>query len=788
MNEKQMARRSRPPRIFAVLLALFGLVLGAGGIMLAAIGGSLYYGVAGVLLLAGAWLCWTGRPSAVAVLSAAIAGTVGWAFWESGFDYWALLPRIWPFALIALWLIMPSTLRRLRVTRPGRVRAGGVAAVLIALAVGGALHGPTGMAVPDPAYARGTTVAAQPAALDATPDNGDWTHYGNDLGGSRFSPLAEITAANVGSLKQAWTFRVGFGKDELKGNLEVTPIKVGNRMVLCTPYDDVIALDPVTGEQLWRYSPGTDRKGFIYNNCRGVAYYAVPGRTGPCAERIYRTTFDGMLFALDAATGRLCQDFGTGGNVSLLKGMGTFDRGYYFVSSPIAVIRGKLVMGGWVADGQYYGEPSGVIRAFDAVTGAFSWAFDMGRPDQTGEPGPGETYTHSTPNSWGPISADEELGLVYLPTGNPQPDYYGGLRRPFDEKYGTSVLALDAETGRLRWSFQTTRHDLWDYDNASQPSLADVRGRKVLILPTKRAQIFMLDRATGEPVAQVVEKPVPTQGIVKGERVSPTQPYSIGMPDLGGPRLRESMMWGLSPIDQMLCRVMFRERRYDGDFTPPGLQANIVYPGYGGGMNWGSASIDRDRGLLLVNTIRQANSVRVVPRAEADKLGIKPMSSRSHANLALIVPQANTPYAADVRPFLSPIGTPCQQPPYGMMSAIDLASGKLVWQRPFGSAREAGPWGMKSRLPLPMGMPNIGGSVVTRGGVTFISATKDATFRAFETATGKLLWEVPLPAGGNATPLTYRGADGRQYLAIAAGGHYGTDGTRGDYVIAYRLP
>jgi len=452
-----------------------------------------------------------------------------------------------------------------------------------------------------------------------------------------------------------------------------------------------------------------------------------------------------------------------------------------------------------VADGQFWGEPSGVIRAYDAESGKFVWAFDVGRPDDHGEPPPGKTYTLSTPNSWGPMSADEELGMVYVPTGNVGgSDYFGAQRRPFDDKFSSSTMALDAETGQLRWSFQYIHHDLWDYDVASQPTLVDLPGpngvQKALIQPTKRGEIYVLDRVTGRPIRQVRERPVPTGGHVPEERIAPTQPYSIEMPRLTGPRLTEAMMWGLTPLDQLWCRIRFRQFRYEGTFTPPGKDWNMLYPGAGGGMNWAGATVDPDRKLLIVNSLRIANTSRLIPRKEADDMGVAIKGSKApnggkRPSPLGVSAQAGTPYAAAFGPFFSPLAVPCQQPPYGTISAIDLTSGKLVWTHPLGSAREAGPFGWNMGLPLPMGMPVKGGVLATRSGVTIVAATKDATIRAFESATGQELWEDRLPAAAHATPMTYLSArSGKQFVVVAAGGDPRLQSRRGDYVIAYSLP
>lgn len=791
-----MNARSTALRGVALLVLLMGLGLAYGGALLALAGGSWYYLLSGLLSIGSGVLLWRSNGAGAKLFAALTLGTIAWAFWEAGADHWALLPRVWPFLLLWAILLLPPLRRPLGLPASGKAWALAIGAIILSGGIGLALHHATGMELRDPAYDRGMAAAPAPVPNAAATDwGGDWRHYGNDEGGSRFSPLDQINAGNVGKLEKAWTYRVGYGVDNLEANLEMTPLKVGNKVFICTPYNDIIALDPVSGKEIWRHRSGVDRKGWVYSNCRAVTYYEVPGATGVCAKRIISTQFGGWLKALDADTGQLCPGFGDGGMVDLRKGLTVFDHpGYYYPTSAPALAKGKVVLGGWIADGQHWGEPSGVIRAFDAVTGKLAWAWDMGRPERKGEPPVGEYYTPSTPNSWAPMSVDSELGLVYAPTGSTSgTDYYGANRRPFDEKYATSTVALDAETGEVRWSFQTTHHDIWDYDNPAQPSLVDIRTPegivKAVIQPTKRAQLFVLDRATGKPIKEVVERRVPQAGLALGDWVWPTQPYSVGMPDLGGPRLNERMMWGISPFDQLWCRLEFRRSRYEGDFTPPGEKRfNIVYPGYSGGQNWGMTSYDLDRGLLITASNRIANRVKLVPRVDAEHQGAVPMGKGSNPDIGGLAPQANSSFAAAVAPFLSPLFSPCQQPPYGTLTAIDLASGKVVWHHPVGSARAAGPLGIRSHIPMEMGMPMFGGPMVTRGGLTFMSATKDETFRAFDNRTGKTLWEAELPAGGQSGPMTYLGADGRQYVLIAAAGHYGTASKRGDYIIAYALP
>ncbi|MGE0668105.1 MAG: pyrroloquinoline quinone-dependent dehydrogenase [Sphingomonadales bacterium] len=617
--------------------------------------------------------------------------------------------------------------------------------------------------------------------------DGEWLHYGNDLGGMRYAALDQITADNVGSLKQAWVYRTNPG-ETLETHLQVTPLMVGDALYLCTATNQVIALDAETGAERWRWEPPApdERR----RTCRGVTYYAVPGGIGDCAERIFSTTATAWLVALDARTGKPCAGFGADGMVDLKTGMGTVKPNYYFVTSAPLIVRGRIVMGGWVADNQHVDEPPGVIRAYDAMTGAFSWAFDPGRPEYHGEPGPGETYTLGTPNSWAPMSGDEDLGLVYAPMGNATPDYWGAHRTPESEKFTSAVVALDAESGALRWLYRTVHHDVWDYDLASQPTLADlqVNGKPVpaLIQPTKRGQVFVLDRRTGRPLKEVVERKAP-QGPAPGDWLAPTQPFSNGMPDFAGPDLTEASMWGLTPFDQLWCRIKFRQARYDGPMTPPGTKPSITHPGYLGGIDWGGVSVDPVRQVMIANWSRMPNYTWLIPRGEADAMGLKP----GPEGIVPGVPQAQagTPFAAKTGAFLSPLGVPCINPPYAMLTAVDLVTGKVIWSEPFGDASENGPWGIPSRLPLTMGVPAIGGSIVTRSGLVFIGASMDKTLRAVDQRTGEVLWKAKLPAGGHATPMTYIAPrSGRQFVVIAAGGHLALQSGFGDYIIAFALP
>ncbi len=771
-------------RTLALVLLLFTLPIAAGGAWLLILGGSAYYAAAGLTVIAAAVLLWRSRPAGALLYCAFLAATLVWALWESGLDGWSLAPRLIGPGLLGLCFFVPAIRR-----------AVGNAAAL-ACGIGGMLClGVTGLAaaLPDGLNPQRGGLTVQAAlAVASSNDLGQWPHFGRTAGGDRFSPLDQINRTNVANLKPAWTYHTGvFTPDEGGGPLQTTPIMVGDNLYLCTQTNIIIALDPDTGGEKWRFDPKIDTKGASrVTTCRGVSYFEDPTRAD-CPRRIIAATFDARLLAVDAQTGKPCQTFGARGAVDLRAGMGDVPGGFYYASSAPVIAGGNIVLGGWIADNQSTDEPSGVIRAFDAGTGAFRWAWDAGRPGQYGEPREGETYTRSTPNSWAPLSADETLGLVYVPTGNPTPDHWGGNRSKESNRFGSAVVALDMRTGEPRWSFQTAHYDLWDYDVASQPTLVDVTigGQRTpaLVQATKRGELFLLDRRTGKPLSPVVERPVPQRGSVEPERLSPTQPFSTGMPSLAGDPLRERDMWGMTPFDQLWCRIAFRKLRYDGPMTPPGTERSLIYPGIAGGVNWGSVSIDPIRQVMIVNSMQYGSVIRLVPRAETDRM-LAQAANYSHS-FALPQPQAGTPYGVQLEGFESPLLAPCNKPPYGTIHAIDLKTRRLLWSRPFGSVRDTGPFNIPVGLPLDMGMPNFGGSLITASGLVFIGASHDKTFRAFDINSGKNLWQARLPAGGQANPMSYRSPrTGRQYVVIAAGGHKLLRASAGDAIVAFALP
>lgn len=761
--------------LLVAVMVIAGVTLVWGGSELVAAGGSLYYLVSGAALIAAAaGLTWR-RNWAIPLYGLLLAATLSWSLWESGLDGWALVPRLVAPAVLGLILLIPAVRRRSQMANAWWIGAP-VLAIATALCIAAFRPEPAG---------EGPQAAVVLPTSD--PTGAEWRVWGHTLAGDRFSALSQINTANVQNLKLAWRFdsnvpQFGFH------SFEATPLAADGKLYLCLDRNVIVALDQDRGREIWRFDPRADLTGVFAATCRGVAYYEAAEASAECPKRVIFGVSDDRMMAVDAETGHLCRSFGTNGSIDLKAGLGPAPAGIVFPTSAPTIVDGVAMLSGWVTDGLYVGEPSGVVRGYDAVTGALRWAWDSGRPDPQKPLGPGETYTNGAPNAWGAFSADEQLGLVYVPMGVSTPDYFGAHRSPDAEKYATSIVALDVATGTPRWSFQTVHHDLWDYDVAAQPVLASLPFGNdrvpALIAPTKRGQFFVLDRRSGRPIYRVSEKPVP-QDPAPGEWTSKTQPYS-SFPSVAGAQLTEAQMWGATPLDQLWCRIKFKQARYDGDFTPPGLRNAIFFPGSAGGSNWGSVAIDTARDLMVVNSLYMPDIGRLIPRAEADRIGKYSKSAQADA---FAFPQKGTPYAMQRTIFQNPIGVPCLQPPYGRISVVDLKTGKTAWSRVLGTAYHAGPFGMSSLLPINMGVPTLGGSIVTAGGVVFIGASQDRNFRAFDVGDGRELWRTSLPSVGAATPMTFVSRQtGRQYVVIAAGGHPGLGGPTTSAVMAYALP
>jgi len=793
-----MTRLRWPAIALGAVIALIGVILAIGGAWLAVLGGSLYYLLAGVAMIASGVLLVRGRMLGGWIYAGIVALTILWAFWETGGLAWALVPRvIAPLVLLFLLIPVMATLSQ-RARRWPMAGAAAAAGLVVSVIGGFALtHGydtPPLAAIPAP---------QAPGMSDPSGERtgADWPAYGGTTAARRYSPLTQITPENVGRLERAWlvhTRDLPSSAAEGTYGAENTPLKIGNTLYLCTPKNIMIALDAATGRERWRYNPNVPDTAIPYTAaCRGVVFHRAEGATAGqvCAERVIEGTLDARLVAVDARTGRPCPGFGRNGAVSILPGMGDVPAGYVSITAPPTLVQGVLVVGHQVLDGQDRWSPSGVIQGFDAITGEMRWAWDMMNPDWDGYPPEGQTWARGTPNMWTTASGDEQLGLVYLPMGNSAADYYSKLRRPAENDFATSIVAMDVNTGKPRWRFQAVRKDVWDYDFGSQATLVDWPvpggGTPALVVPSKQGDIYVLDRRTGRALTPVGQIQAPTGGVEPEER-SPTQIVSLWHTLRKDP-LTERDMWGMSPIDQMICRIQFKRADYRGFYTPPSAgRRSIEYPGYNGGTDWGGVAIDPARGLIIANYNDMPNYVTLVPREQANERGWAPRNqARGEIGGAEGAgdPQANTPYAVDVNAGwrLPLTGMLCKQPPYGGIRAIDMRTGRTIWDRALGEARTNGPFGIPSMLPIRIGTPNNGGAVVTASGLVFIAAATDNLIRAIDLSTGQVLWKDVLPAGGQATPIVYE-QGGREYLVIYAGGHHFMETPIGDEVIAYALP
>jgi quinoprotein glucose dehydrogenase len=629
------------------------------------------------------------------------------------------------------------------------------------------------------------------AAVAAPAPDAGWSAYGGDAGGTRYSPAAQITPANVGKLRVEWIFRTGeLGegvKDWDRSAFEATPILYDGTLYLTTSSTDVVAVNAVTGKLRWRHA-SKSRNDLHYSDgvSRGVSLWVdgTSRRDAVCHARIFAPTLDGRLLALDAATGKACADFGDHGAVNLLADVNSqFREGDewrdYLVTSPPAILDGRVIVGSAIGDNRAVQVELGIVRAFDARSGKLAWSWDPIPRDASNpvykEWAPESLKTASAANAWAPLSVDAARHLVFVPTGSASPDFYGG-GRPGDNRWANSVVALDGATGKLKWGQQLVHHDLWDYDLASQPTLADLvhDGKRVaaVIQPTKMGFLFTFDRDNGAPIFPIQERPVP-QDAVPGEHPAATQPYPVAPPALSRQApVTPDDAWGIAWFDTRGCRKRIEAYRSAGMFQPPALRDSLMQPGNAGGSNWGGIAFDARRQLAVANTINLPFVVALIPRAELHEQE----SSDKYADFDF-ARQDGTPYAMRRAAFMSVLGIPCVKPPWGVLTAVDMMRGTIKWQVPLG---------VTPFIHVNLGMPGIGGPIVTAGGLVFIAASLDDRLRAFDIDNGKLLWEVQLPAGGQATPMTYS-IGGRQYLVIAAGG-YKDDSTRGDYLVAYALP
>lgn len=773
--------------VFGLLTAVTGIYFLIGGWKLAALGGSLYYIIAGIAyLLLLVLLVLKKRPGLTLSIVIFVATAI-WALIEvGGVAYWPLMARLVVPAIIlmlSLW-VFPALAKEISSSkRAAHLSGWGVFVCLLGVLAGAFVpHGK----IYNPA-----AVATQPAALEgdykAQADQ-DWDHLSRNASGTRFAAVDQITPENVNKLQVAWTYRTGrILEGKVAGVDENTPLQIGNVLYTCTPQNVVAAVDADTGKPIWKVDPKAAATSHV--TCRSVGYYDLDKDTSlsseekaqapaECRRRIIATTIDARMLALDAQTGQACTGFGNAGTVDLRAGMTPTENGQAYHPSGTPVIMGHLtVFGTWIHD-HSDNDASGVVRAYDVRNGAlvWSWNAEEDAPDAV-------NHTGGTPNVWAPATYDRDLNMVYLPTGMGPPDYWGGKRTPSAEKFSSAVVAVDATTGKTKWIFQTVHHDVWDYDVPSQPVMYEMKNEEgesvpVLIQTTKMGQIFVLDRRTGKPASKVEELPVTTTPTGQDDHMSPTQPFSTNMPSLGLSTLKESEMWGITPFDQLECRITFKSARYNGIYTPSAESDYIQFPGTLGGMNWGGISIDERNGMMYVNDIRMGKVMALKTEEQAKTYKGSPIRS--------MLAKPYVGLKSDF--FMSSLGVPCQNPPFGTLSAIDLNTKKLVWQVPVGTVEDTGPLGMKTHLPMPIGMPTLGGPTATAGGVVFFAGTQDNYMRAFNSKTGEEIWKYRLPVGATASPLVYKSPQtGKQYVVISAGGAAHA-AELGDYLIAFALP
>lgn len=612
-----------------------------------------------------------------------------------------------------------------------------------------------------------------------------WPAYGATPGGTHFSAASQITPDNVAWLEQAWVHNSGDFRDAGMSDegrymgssaFQATPILVDETLFYCTPFNRVFALDPRTGAERWSYDPEVDvSENWILPNCRGVSSWKAPdwqpNDSRVCAHRIISGTVDARLIALDAQTGIPCSGFGDQGAVDITPEISRHNPLEYGITSPPAILGNLIITGSMVLDNVRTTIPSGVVRAYDIYTGEQQWAWNPVPPEMKQRDTDG-SFRSGTTNVWSIISVDPERDLVFIPTGNTSPDYYGGHRDGLDY-YSSSVVALHGATGEVAWHYQMVHHDIWDYDTPAQPTLMDleVNGETVpvVVQVTKMGLTFVLHRDTGIPVYPVEERPVPQNPVI-GEYLSPTQPFPTHFPNLMPP-ISADDAWGLMIWDEMMCANTLNQLRNDGIYTPPTVEGSLFYPGNGGGNNWGSPAINPDSQTMYVITGRTVNHLKLTPREECEKQG-RPN-------------QKGTPYCSETSLLMSPLGVPCVEPPWATLDAVDLVAGEILWSVPFGTSRDLAPfpfWWIE-------GVPAIGGAMTTSTGVVFGAGAMEHAFRAYSAETGEVLWQTRLPTAANSTPMTYQLEEGgRQYVLVAAGGHMSGYNKAGDHLIAFALP
>lgn len=798
-------------KVTSVVIAIFAIALIYMGAMLLKVGGSAAYFIFGLATFITAILLFLNKKIVLTFYALLMWCILIWIIYEVGFDKWQWIPRGALFALIGFWLAMPFITQKLYSSETNDISTktrhfhpflASTVGLMIIIVFANFFY--------DSVLIKGHIQDSEQNSTEASVADTDWSSYGGNTDGLRYSKLNQINANNVKNLHVAWEYHTGDVRDSKldasEYTFEATPLKVNNTLYLCTPHNEIHALSPETGQLKWKYSPQKDSSYLQqHQTCRGVSYFdadsavqsnrhlAVKPKLAAqeCRKRIITSTAaQPKLIAVDADTGKLCSTFGNNGEVDLMQNMGKILPHAYMQTAAPLIANNLIIIGGSVMDNGYQsGNPSGVIRAYDVMTGALVWNFDPANPEVTQPIQKDQQYLYDSPVAWSTFTADSKNGLVYIPFGNASPDLVGLDRdmKSHTEKFRDALVALDLQTGQLKWSFQTSNNDLWDRDNPSQPSLLDIdyQGKKspAIILPTKVGNIFVLNRLTGNPIYPIEDVQVSTQGELD-EKYSATQLKSA-LNFIPEP-LTEASMWGISPFDQIQCRIDFKQKRYDQNpWTPATQNGSIIFPGNIGVFNWGSVSIDPEQQILIASPIRLAylyNLIKRSPETSNDRLFTKEGTPYWNENF-------QGRYATQVNKFASSLGIPCIAPPWGRLAAVNLTTGKTEWIRRTGNTKNLKTTFFPGPFPIGfnMGMLAHGGSITTKGGLVLHAATADNFFRAYDIKTGDKLWETELPAGGQATPATYLGQDQTQYIVISAGGHGSLGTPLGDSVIAYKV-
>lgn len=790
--------------VLCFLLLIFGVTIGWLGIQILALGGDSYFLAAGVMFSAAALAGLAGwRWLTMTLLIGVVLVTAFWGILEINAMGWM---DSWPFDMAGR-IAVPSILLMLFLlivilgaksqtawTQKSTLAGASLLGLLLIVTIGWVLmrwervEEPSLLAVETEVFSGHNTAT-------------EWPAYGGSALGAAYSPAGLITRDNLQDLDEAWRFQTGDmpPNDRVFYSAQNTPVFAAGLLYTCSPSNEVFALDPASGQLVWEFDPQVspnDMESLFSVACRTVGFHRSSDETENCSSRVFVATADSRLIALDARTGRSCPEFGNQGIVDLSRGMGLQETGLASSTSGPAVIGDLVIVGQQVSDNQRRDAPSGVVRAYQARTGEIRWAWDALRQGKAAIPlAAGDIYPRGTPNVWNIISGDVDAGLVYLGTGNSANDHFGGTRSPEEDRFTSAVVAIDIDSGETVWDFATIIHDLWDYDLGAQPALMDLEidgvQRRVVVQGTKQGSVFILDAATGEQLRPVQLRASP-QGALPGERLADSQPQAVSFPNFAarvGPDpevLNYRNTWGVAMIDAALCRRDFLRMDYAGIYTPPSdnPHGTLLFPGTVGGINWGGISLDLSRQILITNHSRLPNKLTMHPRDEVDDMPVGEGGARPDQEIA---PHWKSPWGVTRPMWLSILDTPCIAPPWGYLAATDLHSGRLIWSQPLGSGFDTGPMGMPTFLRVPLGTVNLGGPLTTGSGLTFIAAAQDNYFRALETETGRLLWSARLPAGGQASPMTFV-HDGKQYVVIVAAGHERLETTVGDYVIAFSLP